>query len=158
MKKFLRILGILVGIAMLVTLAIMLFLKIKNDTLEVRNKEINRQNSLAEAEYICTNATEKLKGIMEKIETDLKVNIEVADTGSLEENDIYFVTKVEDKYMYIVKEVVEEKDVFKIATDNANEPKYIVSFKTIGLDERLYTKVENYSVDKDGNITYIENK
>ena len=38
--------------------------------------------------------------------------------------------------------IFEEKDVFKIATDNANEAKYIVSFKTIGLDERF---IENSS-------------
>ena len=46
MKKFFRILGILIGIAMLATLAYMLVLKIKNDTIEVRNKEIDRQYAL----------------------------------------------------------------------------------------------------------------
>lgn len=158
MKKFLRILGVLVGVAMLVILAYMLVLKVKKDTTTLRNEDIIKQNTQAEAEYLSTKATNTLKSIIDKIETELKVNIEVADVGSLETNDIYFVTNVEGQHMYIVKEVIDEKDSFKIASDNFQDAKYIISLKTIGLDERIYTRLEDYVIDKEGNITYNENK
>lgn len=60
--------------------------------------------------------------------------------------------------MYIVKNTVDGKDVFAIAKDNAQDAKYIVSLKTLGLDECEHTNIKDYSIDKNGKITYIENK
>ena len=142
MKKFFKVIGILIAIAILVALGYLLVRKIKADTIAQRDLQIEANNIQAEAE----------------IETSLKVNIEVADIGGLNENDIYFVTPVGANYMYITKTKVEDKDTFAIATDNAKDAKYIVSLKTLGLDECVYTNIKDYSIDKTGKITYNENK
>lgn len=158
MKKFFKVIGILIAIAIIVALGYLLFRKIKADTLAQRDLQIEANNIQAEAEFLCDRATKKLTTLIDEIETNLKVNIEVADIGSLEENDIYFVTPVNANYMYITKTKVEDKDTFAIATDNAKDSKYIVSLKTIGLDECVYTNIKDYSIDKSGKITYNENK
>lgn len=158
MKKFFKVIGILIAIAIIVALGYLLFRKIKADTLAQRDLQIEANNIQAESEFLCDRATKKLTTLIDEIETNLKVNIEVADIGSLEENDIYFVTPVGANYMYITKTKVEDKDTFAIATDNAKDSKYIVSLKTIGLDECVYTNIKDYSIDKSGKITYNENK
>lgn len=158
MKKFFKVIGILIAIAILVALGYLLIRKIKADTIAQRDLQIESNNIQAEAEFLCDRATKKLTTLIDEIETSLKVNIEVADIGGLNENDIYFVTPVGANYMYITKTKVEDKDTFAIATDNAKDAKYIVSLKTLGLDECVYTNIKDYSIDKTGKITYNENK
>ena len=158
MKKFFKVIGILIAIAILVALGYLLVRKIKADTLAQRDLQIEANNIQTEAEFLCDRATKKLTTLIDEIETSLKVNIEVADIGGIEGNDIYFVTPVGANYMYITKTKVEDKDTFAIATDNAKDSKYIVSLKTLGLDECVYTNIKDYSIDKTGKITYNENK
>lgn len=158
MKKFFTVLGVILAIAIVVLLGYFLVRKIKADTLTQRDMQIEANNIQAEAEFLCDRANQKLTELIDNIESSLKVNIEIADIGSLENNDIYFVTLVGKNYMYIVKNTVDGKDVFAIAKDNAQDAKYIVSLKTLGLDECEHTNIKDYSIDKNGKITYIENK
>ena len=109
MKKFFKVIGILIAIAILVALGYLLVRKIKADTIAQRDLQIEANNIQAEAEFLCDRATKKLTTLIDEIETSLKVNIEVADIGGLNENDIYFVTPVGANYMYITKTKVKYK-------------------------------------------------
>ena len=119
MKKFFKVIGILIAIAILVALGYLLVRKIKTDTIAQRDLQIEANNIQAEAEFLCDRATKKLTTLIDEIETSLKVNIEVADIGGLNENDIYFVTPVGTNYMYITKTKVEDKDTFAL---NCRDP------------------------------------
>lgn len=158
MKNFLRIIITIVIIILLVFLGVLLGLKIKNDTLKEKEKDIENQNIQVESEYLCNIANEKITAIKDEIKEEINLDIEVADIGSLDNTDIYFVTKVNDEYKYIIKEQQENREVFKVAQDNEEGAKYIVSLKTLGLDTCLYTSLKNYNIDKEGKITYINNK
>lgn len=155
MKKFLRALGILILINVIIAITVFMILKIKDDTLAEKNKDIDRQNAKVESEYVCDNATQKLKTIIEKIEDSIDAKIEVADIGSLDCIDIYFVTKQDNNYKFIVKETIDGRETFKISEDNENDAKYIVPLDKIGMDNCIYTEISNYSIDKKGNITYL---
>ena len=75
MKKFLSILGIIILVAVIVSMTILLVLKIKNDTIAKRDEDIMAQNEKAESEYICKNANEKLQEIIANIKIiALKIN------------------------------------------------------------------------------------
>ncbi len=107
---------------------------------------------------MCDNATQKLNSIVEKIESNIDAEIEIADIGSLSDIDIYFVTKQDNEYKFIVKESIDGKESFRVAEDNENDAKYIVSLDRIGIDNCIYTDLKDYSIDKEGNITYLNNK
>lgn len=154
MKKFLSVLATIIGVIALVILAVFLVLKIRNDTMLEKEKDIEKQNIIAESEYLCAIANDRIDALKDNIEKELNMNIEIADVGSLDKMDIYFVTKVDNDYKYIVKSVEDNKDVFTIAQNNGEEAKYIVSIKALGLDQCIYTKLNNYNIDKEGNITY----
>lgn len=157
MKNFLRIIITIVIIILLVFLGVLLGLKIKNDTLKEKEKDIEKQNIQVESEYLCDIANKKITAIKDEIKEEINLDIEVADVGSLDNTDIYFVTKVDNEYRYIIKEQQENKEVFKVAQDNEEGAKYIVSLNTLGLDTCLYTSLKNYNIDKEGKITYINN-
>lgn len=158
MKKFLRTLGILILVNIIIAITVFLTLKIKDDTIVEKNKDIEKQNIKVESEYMCENATQKLSAIIEKIETSIDAKIEIADIGSLSDIDIYFVTKKDEEYKYIVKETIDGKDNFKVAENNEDEARYIVSLDKIGIDNCIYTYLRNYIIDKQGNITYLNDK
>ena len=60
MKKFFKVIGILIAIAILVALGYLLVRKIKADTLAQRDLQIEANNIQAEAEFLCDRATKKL--------------------------------------------------------------------------------------------------
>lgn len=154
MKNFLKTITIVLVIIVLIFLGVLLGIKLKNDTLKEKEKDIEAQNIQAEAEYLCDVSNSKLKAIKEEIEKDIELEIEIADIGSLNNTDIYFVVKVDNEYKYIVKEQQENQEKFKVAQDNDEEAKYIVPIKTLELDTCLYTNLKNYNIDKEGKITY----
>lgn len=155
MKKFLRTLGILILVNIIIAITVFLVLKIKDDTIAEKNKDIENQNIQVESEYMCENATQKLSTIIEKIETSIDAKVEIADIGSLSDIDIYFVVNQNEDYKYIVKQTIDGKEEFKIAENDENDAKYIVSLDKIGLDNCIYTNLKNYTIDKEGNITYV---
>lgn len=157
MKKFLNIFFTIIGVIILVGLAVLLGIKLKNDTLTEKNSDIEEQNVQAESEYLCQISNENIENLIEIIKKDVNLDIEVADIGSLDKIDVYFVAKVDNDYKYIVKEVIDGKEKYKIADDNSEEAKYIVPLNLLGLDTCVYTSLDKYSIDKYGKITYTYN-
>lgn len=157
MNKFLRTLCTLISILVIVAVTVFLVLKIKNDTLAEKDKDIEDQNIEAESEYMCDTANEKITAIKEKIEKDTGVEVELADVGSVNDIDIYFVTKVDGEYKYIIKENTENEEKFAVAQDNEDDAKYIVSINMLGLDECVYTSITQYVIDKEANISFLGN-
>ena len=156
MKKFFSILLTIIVLIIFVGLGILLGLKLKSDMMIEKEQDIQRQNIQAESEYLCDSSNKKLSEIIAEIEQELNIKVEVADIGSLDNIDIYFVTKVDNDYKYIVKEQVDGNEKYKVAEDNSEEAKYIVSLKTLEFDTCIYTKLKDYSIDKYGKITYLE--
>ncbi|MBO5476487.1 MAG: hypothetical protein J6A15_01880 [Clostridia bacterium] len=147
-----------ISIVAVIALGVLLVIKIKNDTLIEKNIYEENENIQLESEYIVKKANDKLASIIETIEAEIDVNIELADSGSISELDIYFVTKVENDYRYIVKKVQENgTENFAISQDNNEDGRYIVSLEAIGLDECIYTDLADYNIDKQGVITYLNN-
>ena len=96
-----------------------------------------------------------LKEIIAKIEKDVGKEVELADIGSISKIDLCFVAEVDGEYKYIVKEDDDGNEKFAIADDNSQAARYIVSLKAIELDSCVYTKIDNYNIDEDFNITYL---
>ena len=134
MKKFFSILLTIIVLIIFVGLGILLGLKLKSDMMIEKEQDIQRQNIQAESEYLCDSSNKKLSEIIAEIEQELNIKVEVADIGSLDNIDIYFVTKVDNDYKYIVKEQVDGNEKYKVAEDNSEEAKYIVSLKTLEFD------------------------
>ena len=155
MKKFLSILGIIILVAVIVSMTILLVLKIKNDTIAKRDEDIMAQNEKAESEYICKNANEKLQEIIANIKKDVDKEIELANTGSINKMDLCFVVKDNEEYRYIIREEENGEDKFAVAKDNLQVARYIISPITIGIDNCIYTNIDNYIIDSDFNITYL---
>lgn len=147
-----------ISIVAVIALGVLLVIKIKNDTLIEKKIYEENENIQLESEYIVEKANDKLASIIEIIEAEIDANIELADSGSISELDIYFVTKVENDYRYIVKKVQENgTEIFAISQDNNEDGRYIVSLEAIGLDECIYTDLADYNIDKQGVITYLDN-
>lgn len=159
MKRFFSGLLKVVCIAIVIALGVLLILKIKDDTLIQKNMYEETQNIQVESEYLLEIANDKLAIIKEEIEENLNAEIEIADSGSISQLDIYFVAKVEEDYRYIVKKIQEDgKETFAISQDNNEDGRYIVSLEAIGLDECMYTDLADYNIDNQGVITYTNNK
>ena len=141
----------------IIFLGILLILKIKDDTIKEKNNAERLQNIKIESEYVINNSNKLLSDIKKKIEDELNVKVELADVGSISDIDIYFVTLVNNEYKNIILKQVDGKEKFEIAEDNYADGKYIVGLNAIELEELVYTNIENYSVDKEGKITYINN-
>ena len=146
MKRFLSTLGIVILILVIVALTVFLILKIRSDTIAQKDNDILIQNEQAESEYICQRANDNLKEIIAKIEKDVGKEVEI---------DLCFVAEVDGEYKYIVKEDDDGNEKFAIADDNSQAARYIVSLKAIELDSCVYTKIDNYIIDEDFNITYL---
>lgn len=147
--KVLSILGV-------IALTVLLVLKIGRDTLEIKKIDERDQNIQIESEYYINLAMSTLDEIKGEIEKDINTEIELADTGSLAQIDIYFVAKIEDEYRYIVQTEIDGVQKFAISKDNNEEGKYILSLDSLGIKDNIYTKIENYNVNKNGLITYID--
>ena len=146
-------------IVAVIALGVLLILKIKDDTLIQKSIYEEAQNIKIESEYLLEIANDKLAIIKDEIEENLNAEIEIADSGSISQLDIYFVTKVENDYRYIVKKIQEDgKETFAISQDNNEDGRYIVSLEAIGLDECMYTDLADYNIDNQGVITYTNNK
>ena len=154
MKKFLSGMITFLGVLLVIFLTVFVVWKIRKDTLIEKGKDIDMQNSIAESEYLCNIANENISAIKKQIESDVEQSVEVADIGSLDKTDIYFVTKVDNEYKYIIKEKEENVEKFKIAQDNDASAKYIVSMSLLKLDTCIYTNIKDYTIDKSGKITY----
>ena len=145
-------------IAAVIALGILLILKIKEETLVQKSIYEEAQNVQIESEYMLDIANKKMAQIKDEIETILNTEVELADSGSISQIDIYFVAKVENDYRYIVKKVQEDgTQTFVISQDNNEDGRYIVSIEAIGLDECMYTNLANYNIDNQGVITYLNN-
>ena len=159
MKRFFSGLLKVVCIAIVIALGVLLILKIKDDTLIQKNMYEETQNIQVESEYMLGIANDKIAKIKEEIEKAINTKIEVADSGSISQIDLYFVAKVEEDYRYIIKKIDEDgTEVFAISKDNNENGRYIVSLEAIGLDECMYTDLADYSIDNQGVITYTNNK
>lgn len=145
-------------ITAVIALGVLIVLKIKDDTLVQKSMYEEAQNEQIESKYILEVANNKMAKIKEEVENAINTKVELADSGSISQIDLYFVAKVEDDYRYIVKKVQEDgTEIFAISEDNNEDGRYIVSLEAIGLDECMYTKVLNYNIDNQGVITYIDN-
>ena len=157
MKKFLSVFCIILFILFILVLGILLGLKIKNDADEQEASDILSQNITNEAEYVCSVANECLNEIISKIEEDTLVEVQVADTGTLDNTDVYFVTLVDGEYMYITKDGTSETQIFTVAEDNDDSARYIVSLQALGFDTLVYTSLSDYNIDSTSTITYVGN-
>lgn len=157
MKKFFSTLATIILTILLTTLTVFLVLKLKEDTLMQKDKDVQEQNIEAESEYLCETSNEKLAELMVEIKNDVGQEIEVADTGSVGKIDIYFVVKVDNDYKYIIKTNEDGTEKFAISQNNEEDAKYIVPLSALELDTCIYTNLNSYSIDREGNITYSEN-
>lgn len=158
MKQVLANILKFVSIVAVIALGVLLIIKIKDDTLIEKSIYEEERNTDIESEFMIKNATKKLEAIKKEIEQELNIEVELADSGNVNQIDIYFVTKVEEDYRYIVKKVQENgTEVFAISQNNNEDGRYIVSLEAIGLNECIYTNLEDYNVDKQGVITYSNN-
>lgn len=156
MNRITRNICTVIGIVVLITLAVFIGIKLVRDVNIEKSKDIDNMNIQSEQEYICSIATRNLKDIKDSIEKDIGKKIEIADTGSLDAIDIYFVVKEENKYKYITKIKENDIDKYKISQDNENYARYIIPINKLGIDVCVYTELKDYIVDKDGNITYTK--
>ena len=65
-----------------------------------------------------------------------------------------FYSFIDNDYKYIIKEKEENVEKFKVAQDNDESAKYIVSMSLLKLDTCIYTNIKDYTIDKSGKITY----
>lgn len=156
MNRITRNICTVIGIVVLITLAVFIGIKLVRDVNIEKSKDIDNMNIQSEQEYICSIATRNLKDIKDSIENDIGKKIEIADTGSLDAIDIYFVVKEENTYKYITKIKENDIDKYKISQDNENDARYIIPINKLGIDVCVYTELKDYIVDKDGNITYTK--
>ena len=152
MKKFvINLLRVLIVVAILI-LTVLLVVKVKKDTLAEKEKQEYIENVRVESESICKVANEQFNKIKE-----VDKNIVIADTGNLTKIDLYFVVEENGNYKYVVRKKVDDKDKYAVAEDNAQEGKYIISIDALGIKNCVYTNIDNYCIDEDGIITYIDN-
>lgn len=158
MKRVFTSLLKILCIAAVIALGVLLILKIKEDTLIQKSIYEEAQNVQIESEYMVDIANKKMAQIKEDVEAILNTEIELADSGSISQTDIYFVVKVENDYRYIVKKVQDDgTQTFAISQDNNEDGRYIVSIEAIGLDKCVYTNLADYNIDNQGVITYLNN-
>lgn len=158
MKRVFTSLLKILCIAAVIALGVLLILKIKEDTLIQKSIYEEAQNVQIESEYMLDIANKKMAQIKEDVETILNTEVELADSGSISQTDIYFVAKVENDYRYIIKKVQDDgTQTFAISQDNNEDGRYIVSIEAIGLDECVYTNLADYNIDNQGVITYLNN-
>ncbi len=156
MNKAMRNIATIIGVVVFIVLAVFIGIKLYNDTKEYKRLDIEAQNIKNEMDFLVPTANEKMLEVMSKIKEDVGQNIELADIGSIGNIDIYFVAKVDGEYKYITKVTEEGKEKYKIASNNEEEAKYIVPVERLGLDVCIYTSIDNYNIDKSGNITYTQ--
>ena len=156
MNKITRNICTVLGTIILVALAILVVIKLARDFIAEKSKDIDYINVINEQEYICLNGTKNIENIKDEIEKDIGKKVEISDTGSLDAIDIYFVVKDGNTYKYITKIKENENEKFEIAQDTENDARYIVPINKIGIDVFVYTELKDYSIDKDGNITYTK--
>lgn len=156
MNKITRNICTVIGIIVLVTLAVFIGFKLVKDVNTEKAKDIENMNIQNEQEYICSIASENLKNIKDTIEKDIGKTVEVADIGSLDAVDIYFVVKEGNTYKYITKIREDENEKYQISQDNENDARYIVPVSKLGIDVCVYTELKDYMINKDGNITYTK--
>lgn len=158
MKRVFTSLLKILCIAAVIALGVLLILKIKEDTLIQKSIYEEAQNVQIESEYMVDIANKKMAQIKEDVEAILNTEIELADSGSISQTDIYFVVKVENDYRYIIKKVQDDgTQTFAISQDNNEDGRYIVSIEAIGLDKCVYTNLADYNIDNQGVITYLNN-
>lgn len=151
------ILRFILGI-ILIALCIVLMFKIKDEFLVQKALYEEAENKRVESEYILNVSNKKLEAIKTRIEEELNIEVELADVGAISEVELYFVTKVDNEYKYIVSGFrADGTEFFEIAKAD-NFGKYIVSLEAIGLNECIYTEAKDYNVNKLGEITYSNNK
>ena len=157
MKKFvISLLRVLIVVAILI-LTVLLVVKIRKDTLAEKEKQEYIENVRVESESICKFANEQFNKIKEAVKKDVNKNIVLADTGNLTKIDLYFVVEENGNYKYVVRKKVDDKDKYAVAEDNSQEGKYIISIDALGIKNCVYTNIDNYCIDEDGIITYIDN-
>lgn len=156
MNKTTRNICTAIGIIILVILAAFIAMKLFKGVEQEKSVDIENMNIKNEQEYICSVASRNLNDIKEKIEKDIGKDVEIADTGSLDNIDIYFVVKEDNTYKFITKIKDGEKEKYQIAEDNENDARYIVPVSKLGIDVCVYTELKDYAIDRDGNITYTK--
>lgn len=156
MNKITRNICTVLGTIILVLLAILVVIKLARDFNAEKSKDIDYINVINEQEYICLNGTKNIENIKDEIEKDIGKKVEIADTGSLDVIDIYFVVKDGNTYKYITKIKENEIEKFEIAQDTEKDARYIVPINKIGIDVFVYTEPKDYTIDKYGNITYTK--
>lgn len=158
MKKFFHWIFRIVMLIAVIGLGVLLALKLNKDALETKAQVEKEEQITSESETMVVDATTLLQDIKHNIEKDTGVTVEMADTGSMGQIDIYFVTKVGEEYKYIVKNKTEDgTEKFDVAQTPEQGGTYIVSLDALGLKNCVYTDVNNYILDKDGNIQYVNN-
>lgn len=159
MNKGLNAFLLIIGITLIVTLGVFVGLRIKDDTLKEKNEAELLENKKKESEYVIGNAMEILEQIRAKIESDTSKNVVLAESGSIDKVDIFFIVLDSDsgQYKYITKYEENGEDKYKVQ-ESEDDTKYIVSYQMLGFEDLVYTKVEDYSIDTNGVITYSELK
>ncbi len=156
MNKITRNICSVIGIIILGILAAFIIIRLVKDVNYEKTQDVNNMNIQSEQKYICSIASENLKNIKDEIEKDIGKKVEIADTGSLDAIDIYFVVKEDNTYKYVVKTKEDEMEKYKVAQNNEEDARYIIPINNLGIDICVYTELKDYVIDKNGNITYTK--
>lgn len=154
MKKILGYLFRSIIVIGVLVITILLGIKIVKDTKEIKIYSEESLNKEAEVQYFIDTITSKLNKIKSQIEQDIGQEVELADTGTINKIDIYFVTKVNGEYKYIVDSNVDGNQKFEIVGDDATQGKYIINPNDLGLENCILTDINRYSITKDGTVEY----
>ena len=138
----------------LIAITVFLGMKIAKDTKEIKIYSEDYLNEDAEARYFIDTITSNLSKIESKIEEDIGQEVELADTGTISKIEIYFVTKVNGNYRYIVDKNVDGVQRFEIENDELNNGKFMITAEDLGLKDCFFSDINKYSINKDGIVEY----
>lgn len=142
---------IVIGI---ITVTILLGLKIANDTKEIEMYTEDSLNIEAESRYYIDTIEENFEKIKSKIEADVGQKVELADTGTIVDIELYFVAKVDGKFKYIISKNVDNNQKFEIVGDELGDGKFMINYTDLGLENCVFTDINKYSINKNGKVEY----
>ncbi len=154
MKKVFGYLFKIIIVLGIIAVTVLLGIKIVKDTKEI--KVYNEESEIVNAEvnYFTDKISSSLRKIEDVIEKDIGQDVELADSGTITKIELYFVTKVDGKYKFIVDKNVDGVQKFEIAENELSDGKFYITPQDLGLENCIYSDIDKYSISKDGLVEY----
>ncbi len=157
MKKIIGYLFRIIVVVVLIIITILLGVKVCKDTKKIKMYEEESLNIEAESKYFIDTINSNLTKIEKQIEKETGKKIELANSGTICKIELAFVVEDNGAYKYIICKNDNGTQKFEVAQENnSEEDKYVISYKDLGLDDCVFTNIENYVIDRDRNVEYIK--